>query len=165
MVELELTRSASDRRLYELTGIGTVRMPSLFARGPAIATAGRPSWRFERRFWSRGAIAMDDTGALSGEFQPRTLRRGGTLRWNERELALRPASSFRERYALADGNREVALFDGKSWGRRPVKVTLEDESLDPGLVLFTAWIVRGLAEDAGTAAAAATSSTAATGSG
>jgi hypothetical protein len=139
-------------------------MPSLFARGPAIATAGRTSWRFERRFWSRGATATDDGGAMCGEFEPRTLRRGGTLRWNDRELALRPASSFRERYALADGDREVALFDGKSWGKRPVKVTLEEDSLDPGLVLFAAWIVRGLAEDAGTAAAVA-SSTAATGSG
>jgi hypothetical protein len=164
MVELELIRSAGDRRLYELAGIGTIRMPSLFARGPAIATAGRTSWRFERRFWSRGATATDDGGAMCGEFEPRTLRRGGTLRWNDRELALRPASSFRERYALADGNREVALFDGKSWGKRPVKVTLEEDSLDPGLVLFAAWIVRGLAEDAGTAAAVA-SSTAATGSG
>jgi hypothetical protein len=163
MVELELIRSAGDRRLYELAGIGTIRMPSLFARGPAIAT-GRTSWRFERRFWSRGATATDDGGAMCGEFEPRTLRRGGTLRWNDRELALRPASSFRERYALADGDREVALFDGKSWGKRPVKVTLEEDSLDPGLVLFAAWIVRGLAEDAGTAAAVA-SSTAATGSG
>jgi hypothetical protein len=164
MVELELIRSAGDRRLYELAGIGTIRMPSLFARGPAIATAGRTSWRFERRFWSRGATATDDGGAMCGEFEPRTLRRGGTLRWNDRELALRPASSFRERYALADGDREVALFDGKSWGKRPVKVTLEEDSLDPGLVLFAAWIVRGLAEDAGTAAAVA-SSTAATCSG
>jgi hypothetical protein len=164
MVELELTRSASDRRLYELAGIRTIRMPSLFARGPAIATAGGTPWLFERRFWGRGAIATADGGALSGEFEPRTLRRGGTVRWNESGLALRPASSFRERYALADDDRELALFDGKSWGKRPVKVTLEDDSLDPGLVLFAAWLVRGLAEDAGTAAAVA-SSTAATGSG
>jgi hypothetical protein len=162
MQELELTRTANDRRTYELAGLGTIRLPSIFARGPAVATAAGASWQLERRFWSRGAFATDNAGSLVGEFQPRSFRRGGTLRWNRDDLFLRPASAFRERYALADGDRELALFDGKGWGRRPVKVTLEDASVEPGLVLFAAWIVRGLAEDAaGVAAAATTSSTSA----
>ena len=54
------------------------------------------------------------------------MRRGGTLRWQEQELELRPASKWRERYALADGERELGLLDGKGWGRRPVRVTVED---------------------------------------
>jgi hypothetical protein len=45
-----------------------------------------------------------------------------------------------------------------------VKVTVNDLSgLDPGLLLFTAFVIRRLAEDAGSSAAATTSSTAATG--
>ena len=98
-----------------------------------------------------------------GEFQARSLRRGGTLRWAGRELSLRPASSWRERYALAEGDRELALLDGKGWGKRPVKVTVDDPTaVEAGLLLFAAFVVRGLAEDAG-AAVAATSSTATTG--
>ena len=56
--------------------------------------------------------------------------------------------------ALADGDRELATFDGKGWGRRPVRVTIGGEASEPGLVLFAAFVVRGLAEDASTAAAA-----------
>jgi hypothetical protein len=43
---------------------------------------------------------------------------GGALRWGSRKLVLQPASAWCERYALAEGDRELALFDGKSWGRR-----------------------------------------------
>jgi hypothetical protein len=64
---------------------------------------------------------------------------------------------------LADGERELAVLDGKSWGRRPVKVTVDDsDAVDPGLLLFAAFVVRGLAEDAGGAAGAG-AATAATG--
>ena len=70
-----------------------------------------------------------------------------------RELELRPASAWRSRYALADGDRELAIFDGKGWGKRPVAVIIDDLSaVDPGLVLFAAFVVRGLAEDASSAA-------------
>ena len=80
-------------------------------------------------------------------------------------LALRPASAWRESYALADGDRELAILAGKSWGRRPVKVSVDDlDVLEPGLLLFATFVVRGLAEDAGSAAAGAGASTAATGS-
>jgi hypothetical protein len=41
-----------------------------------------------------------------------------------RELMLRPASRWRERYALAEGDHELAVFEGKGWGRRPVKITV-----------------------------------------
>ena len=71
---------------------------------------------------------------------------------------MRPASGWRERYALADGDRELAILDGKVWGRRPVKVTVDDlDAIEPGLVLFAAFIVRGRAEDAQSAAGAGAS--------
>jgi hypothetical protein len=95
-----------------------------------------------------------------GEFEPRSLRRGGPLRWHDRELTLRPASNWHERYALADGARELAILDGKSWGRRPVRVTLDDaEAIDPGLLLYAVFVVRGLAKDAADTVAATTAAT------
>jgi hypothetical protein len=55
----------------------------------------------------------------------------------------------------------LAVLDAKSWGRTPVKVTVDDPgAVDPGLLLFAAFVVRGLAEDASSAAVGA--STAAT---
>ena len=157
MADLELTRTSGDRRLYALEGIGTLRLEG-FASRRATAVADSTSWRIARRgFLGRRIEATDDRGRPAGEFEPRTLRRGGTLRWGGRELALRPASSWRERYALTDSDRELAVLEGKSWGRRPVKVTVDEmAAVEPGLLLFTAFVVRGLAHDAaGTSAAGA----------
>ena len=80
------------------------------------------------------------------------------MRWAGRELTLRPASSWRERYALADGDRELAVLEGKGWGKRPVKVIVDDaETVEPGLLLFATFVVRGLAEAASAAAGAGAS--------
>ncbi len=159
MADLELTRSPGDRRRYDLAGVGTLRLQGPFSRTADAETDGKRS-----RFKTSGVFrlrttATDGTGAIVGEFEARTLGRGGPLRWAERELVVRPASAWRERYALTEGDRELALFDGKGWGRRPVKVTVDDPAtLDSGLLLFTAFVVRRLAEDAGSSAAAAASS-------
>jgi hypothetical protein len=157
MTEHELTRTPDDRRLYALEGAGTLRLDGWFSRG-ATARAADSSWRFDRRgLFTTTIEATDAAGALVGEFRGRTLRRGGELSWGDRRLQLRPSSIWRERYALADGDRELATIEGKGWGRRPVKVTIEDggEAIDPGLVLFGAYVVRTLAEDAASASGAA----------
>lgn len=88
-------------------------------------------------------------------FEQQLARRGGTLRWGQRELTLRPASVWRERYALADGDRELVLLDGTGWGRRPVRITIDDpRAIEPGLLLFAAFVVRGVAADAAAASGA-----------
>jgi hypothetical protein len=70
-------------------------------------------------------------------------------------LELRPVSSWRERYALLDGERELARLDGKGWGKRPVAVSIDEASaVEPGLLLFAVYLVRRLADDANTAASA-----------
>jgi hypothetical protein len=160
--ELELTRSAGDRRRYEIEGVGAIRLGGLFARG-ATAEADAATWTFRRvGFLQRAVEATDAIDTVVGSFAPRKMHRGGALRWGGRELELRPASRWKERYALGDGGREIAVLDGKGRGKRPVKITLDDPgAVEPGLLLFAAFIVRGPAEDAG--AAAAGGSAAATG--
>ncbi|MES1194036.1 MAG: hypothetical protein ABUM26_06890 [Solirubrobacterales bacterium] len=156
MPELELTRSREDRKLYVLDGVGTLRLQGWMSRTATAEAEGR-SWELGRRgIFTSIFEATDASGTTAGEFRGRTLRRGGTLQWGQRELELRPASTWRSRYALADGERELAIFDGKGWGKRPVAVVIDDLSaIDPGLVLFTAFVVRGLAEDASSSAAGA----------
>jgi hypothetical protein len=156
MPELELTRAAGDRRLYALDGVGTLRLGGLCSRS-AFAEGDRRRWRIGPvGFWRRRLEVVDETGAVVGAFDPHSFRRGGRVQWQARELALRPASSWRERYALADGDRELAAFDGRGWGRRPVKVTVvEPGDLDPGMLLFVAFVVRRLAESQASAATTA----------
>jgi hypothetical protein len=158
MGDLELARAQDDRRLYALDGVGTLRFERGLGGRRAIAEAGDRRWRLTTSFWRRSVEATDESGSVVGTFDPRALRRGGALRWSGRDLQLRPASRWRERYALADGDRELVLLDAKGWGRRPVRVTLDDAAeVGPGLVLFAAFVVRGLAEDASATATAASS--------
>jgi hypothetical protein len=163
MAELELTRTRDDRRLYEIAGVGTLRFGGLFSRS-ATAEVSAAAWSFDRRgLWQTTIEASDTTGAVVGSFAPRSLRRGGSLRWGDRDFELRPASMWSERYALSDQDRELAVLDAKSWGKRPVRITLEEPSpVEPGLLLFAAFAVRQLAEDASSNAGGA-SAVAATG--
>lgn len=163
MAELELSRAPGERRLYVLDGLGSIRFEGPFSRA-AIAESNGEQWHLVRRgILGQRSAALDQAGATVGQFEPRTFRRGGAITWNGRELSLRPSSSWRERYTLADGETELAHLDGKAWGRRPVAVSVEEAAAhERGLLLFVAFIVRGLAEDA-SAAAGAAASTAATG--
>ena len=154
MGELELTRTVNDRRTYALGDVGTLQIKGWGSRAARAEADGR-RWELERRgVWRRSVAATDETGATLGRFTAHGMRRGGSLQWEHRELVLRPASRWRERYALTDGGRELAVIDSRGWGRRPLKVTLDDpRGLDPGLLLFAVFIVRGLANDAAASAA------------
>jgi len=153
MRELELTRAADDRRRYVLDGVGALAFGGWFSR-TATAEAGGRSWSITRRGVLRRVVEMtDDAGMVAGTFRANSLRRGGTVRWEDRELELRAASAWRERYALTDGDRELALLDGKGWGKRPVKISVgEPDAVSAPLLLLAAFVVRGLADDAGAAA-------------
>ena len=96
-----------------------------------------------------------------GRYGPEGWKRGGPLWWDGRALALEPSSAWRERYALVEGDRELALLEGKGWGRRPVRIRLDDTAIDPALLLFAAYVVRALAEDAGSTAGATAATTSA----
>ena len=130
------------------------RVSAPCARGPAsrsaTAEAGGRRWRIGgTALWRRVIQATDETGTEVGEFEPGNFGAAGRC-VGSAAAALRPASDWRERYTLAEDDRELALFDGKGWGRRPVAVTVDDpEAVEPRLLLFAAFVVRRLAEDAG----------------
>ena len=154
MLELELIQAPDDRRLYSLGDIGSLRLEGVFSRGATASAAGR-SWQINRRgLWQRELQATDPAGTVVGEFLPRGLRRGGTINWAGEPFTLHPAGPLRERYVLAADERDLALIEGKSWGKKPVRVTLvEHGPPPPGLLLFAAFVVRQLAVNAANAAA------------
>src|SRR4051812_40212504 len=164
MADLELTRAPDDRRLYVLDGVGRLRFERRLTGRPATAEAGDRRWRLSKSMWRRAVEATDEAGAIVGTFDPRALRRGGALVWTRGGRRRRGASRWRERYAWADGDGGLALFDARGWGKRPVRIPLADPgAVEPGLVLFAAFVVRGLAEDASAAATAASAGVVASG--
>ena len=155
MANLALTRSPGDRRRYELEGLGTLHLGGWASRW-ATAEVGERRWGFARRgLWRSVIEATDPAGTVVGAFEGRSLKRGGTLRWEAQEYALKPDSNWIERYALLDGQRRLASLEGRGWGKRPVRIDVDDDA-DPatGLLLFTAFVVRALAEDASASASA-----------
>ena len=155
-----MTREPGDRRLYTLEGVGSMRLAGWIARR-ADAVAGTSRWRFTPSgFFGRQVIATDELGSIVGEFHQNAIRRGGALRWSGRSFELRPASVWRERYALCEGDSELALLDARSWGRHPVRLTVQTD-VDHGLLLFAAFVARRLAEDSASTAAAGASTAAA----
>jgi hypothetical protein len=159
MVELELSRDAAERRLYTLEGVGTLRLVGWSARR-AEAVAGASRWRFvPNGVFGRRVIATDEHGSTVGEFHQNAIRRGGVLRWSDASYELRSASMWRERYALCEGDSELALLDARSWGRHPVRLTLQTE-VDHGLLLFAAFVARRLAAEAASTAGAGASTAA-----
>ncbi len=153
--DLQLTRDPDDRRRYVLDGVGSLRLEGWSRRRATLDAAGR-SWQAAPvGFWKRRVEATDAAGSPVAAFEPRSVGRGGILRVGERELQVSPASRWKERYALKDGERELAQLESKSWGKQPVRVTVEDRSaVEPLLLLFTAFVVRRLAEDSAAAASA-----------
>jgi hypothetical protein len=149
MTHLELTRSSSDRRLYRLGGRGTLYLEGFF-RSRATATAGAATWHmYNTGLLVRAIEATDASGTVIGRFEPKVVRRGGRLAWAGRHLTLEPSSLWRERYALAEHGVDLALFDGKSWGKTPVRLSVIGEgAADVGLLLFAAFVVRTLAGSA-----------------
>jgi hypothetical protein len=148
--ELELTRAPSDRHLYFLEGIGTIHREGGMWSNSFIAEAAGHSWRFAGRGILRRQLeATTPDGSVVGRFVPRDIRRGGLMEWGGRQLALRPASIAREKYVLRDGDRDIILVEGRAWGRRPVTVTFtQADAIEPGLVLFVAFVVHRLAVNA-----------------
>jgi hypothetical protein len=159
MADLELTRDDADRHRYVLDGVGALRLEGFARRRATIEAAGRTWHAAATGFWRRTLALTDVAGTTVAEFEPRKLRSGGTLHVGPRELQIAPASRWKSRWALRDGERELAVLEAKSWGKRPVAVTVADAgAVEPHVLLFAAFVARRMAEDA--ASAASTSATA-----
>ena len=152
--DLELTRDPEDRRRYVLDGVGSLRLEGWSGRRATLDAAGR-SWQAAPvGFWQRRVEATDAAGAPVADFEPRSFKRGGVLRMGSRELQIAPASRWKERYALKDGERELAVLEAKGCGKRPVRIAVDDPSaVDPLLLLFAAFVARKLADDAAASSA------------
>ena len=64
--ELELMRTAADRRVFALAGVGTLRWKGLASRAASAEADGR-RWEIARGgLWRRTMEATDATGATTG---------------------------------------------------------------------------------------------------
>ena len=106
MREVVLTRSATDRRRFEIEGLGWLRSSGLVRPRTEAGVTGGQHWAFEPRGWTGGrAEALDGVSGLPvGEYRRTgTLSHAGTVTWQSRSYDLASTSRWRERFALSLG--------------------------------------------------------------
>ena len=141
MPRLELTRSAEDKKLYVLPGVGELRVGRWPSRD-VEAHAGGQTYTFAPRGPSRRVpTATDAFGAEVGH------QHGSwSIVWRSTSWDLRPAAEGAVAYyALArpGDEQELGRFVLALWGKRPVPIVVDDGArLDPGLLLFALFVMR-----------------------
>lgn len=161
MAELTLTEDPDDKRRWTLEGVGELRWEKgMFKNGEATLTADGTTWSLENATFSSKATAVDAAGTEVASYEPKSaFKRGGELVVGDRAWALKPAARFKNRYALVDGDTELATIETEGWAQRRVVVELEDPASVPGEVLLMAcWRVRGFAEESAGATASVSGS-------
>ena len=144
---VQLTPISRRRRLYALECVGTLRLTGWASRS-ATAEGGGRAWRFTYRGLRQPVmVAVDDRGAVVGDFRASAPQPGGVLRWTHRALALRPDSLWWDRYVLTEDDRRLATIEGRTWGDGPVNIRVDGAAdIGPGLLLFAVFVVGRLAE-------------------
>ena len=110
-------------------------------------------WKLERAAMSQKAKALDATGGEAATFEPKgVFKRGGELRTGGHSYELRPASNWKTRYAIAEGERELATLETKGWSQHRVAISLEAD-VPSEVLLMACWLVRSFADDSAAATA------------
>lgn len=146
MREVQLLRSAEDRRRYEIDGVGWLRSASwLSGRGESgAADATSAEWAFEPRGWAGGraeALDLRSGMPIGGYRRTATFTHRGEVTWAGRLHTLRTTSSWRQRFELDRDGVAVVALQVRGYGRAPVTLSVAPD-VEPGLVLFTCWLCR-----------------------
>jgi hypothetical protein len=157
VTDLVLTRSADDKRRYELAGYGSIRRIGWLTRYAEIrtpdgferTTTQSPTGKFARLVEASGS--PDDVVA---EYErTRWVDHGGTVTWRGLPFDLAVESHWRHRFLLSRNGVEAVRVTCRGWGRKPAVVEVLEPSLEPALVLFTVWLAQLFVEmDASTGA-------------
>src|SRR5205085_12045600 len=159
MDELELTRSQDDRRRFDLDGYGSLRKQGLLDPSVELLLLDGTVLRTEKLGFFRMVLqAYDASGENVGEFRSRAISSGGELSWRDQVYEVISEAWWGTRYLVTSGDRPVVRLRCSGWGgSTPVRVTVEDPTADPGLVLFLTWVVQRIVANnsAGNASAGA----------
>jgi len=158
MTELALTRASDDRKRYDLPGYGSLRRDRWFSRRCVLRTDdGRELTARTQGMLQRAAEAVDRSGSVVGDYRQRRLvNRGGDLAWSGLPYEVTSQSMLHTRDVVSRHQEPVVSVHVKAWGgRTPAVVTVSDPRADPGLVLFTVWLVQTFAHSASSEAAGA----------
>jgi hypothetical protein len=156
MREVQLIRSAEEKRRLDLDGVGTVRFENMWGTKLCVSAPGRGDWRINART-RRGAplAATDTTGAVVATVVGRRVEQGDRAV----EVTTPDQGLFDRRppFVLVADGREIARVAPHVWSEKPLDVTITDEGFadeQPQLLLFALWIACRIASSRMAGAAA-----------
>ena len=128
MTELALTRSADDRRRFELAGYGSIRRIGWAARNAVIHTGDGVERTTKQSPTGKFASLTEAAGSVVAEYErTRWVDHGGTVTWRGLPYDVSGESHWRHRYLLSRNGADVLRVTCKGWGKKPAVV----EVLDP----------------------------------
>lgn len=144
MQELILKRNDADKRVFELTGVGTLHWENKL-RGHVTAEAATGTWELRRRGFLNGStFALDTAGA---EVAACWEREQG-IHYGGRVLPL--VHYVKEPYVLWDdheGGRELVRYQDSNWRNTGTTVAVVEEEFiqrEPLLLLYGCYAVNWL---------------------
>jgi hypothetical protein len=139
---LEVTRDSGDKRRFVLSSVGTVTRGKFWNDPSMLEAPGHPTWQVtNKKLFKPVFVAVDAEGVEQARFMLGSLE----LTVGERSLHLErtPAGWFTRAgdHRLVEEGRDLVGFAPRTWGKRPVSVTVHDERLlgQPMLLLFAAF--------------------------
>ena len=147
MTEFALTRSADDRRRFELDGYGSIRRSSWLKRNAEIRTCDGVERTTRQSPTGKHAGLIEAAGSVVADYQrTRWVDHGGTLTWRGLPYDVTVESHWRHRYLLSRNGVDALRVTYKGWGKKPAVVEVHDPGMDPGLVLFMTWLAQTFVE-------------------
>ncbi|MDO9353747.1 MAG: hypothetical protein Q7T55_08625 [Solirubrobacteraceae bacterium] len=148
MTPLSLVRSASNRSVYELAGVGSLWVAGWLGGERAFFTTNNGTWTCSKAGVIGGPlVATGPSGSVDGRFAPGFLGTTGSMSWARTQYALGPAGGFSTNYRLDEGGRTlcefgVERFFGERW---PIDVIGRRANLPDEALMFAIYAVRTLA--------------------
>jgi hypothetical protein len=139
MRELQLVRSADDKRRLDLEGVGSVRFENIWGTKLVLTASGGGAWRIAGRGpFRRSSAATDALGTTVA-----TMSRRGVEQGDRVVEVTTPHQGLLERrppFVIVENGRELARVAPRVWDEKPLDVTLLEEEFaanDPLLFLLT----------------------------
>lgn len=150
-----LTRDPEDKKRYVLDGVGALRRHGRLSSAATLTAVDGSAWEARRQGWRMRPVFTDPVGGEAARFaSSRAFKRGGELVVGSASYSLRPSSRWKERYALARGEQELATIEAGGWSGTRIRVDVEGD-VEPLVLLAACWLVRQFADDSASAASAA----------
>lgn len=151
VTELVLTREGADRTLFELPGVGLLRVGGYFGGAGATLTVDGVTWQcFRDATLSMRFAAKDASGRIVGRFERSRFRAStGKLEWAGRSYGLPAAALWTPEFKLTKDGALLAELKARPSGATPVTVRLHAPETPKAALLFAAYVAREIGKGSG----------------